>query len=224
LALVTACAESKEARIASIHAWAASGAAGDPGRIVAFASDPDRDVRVAALQALASVSAAGAEQALVQALRDGDASVRAAAVGGLATLGSSAQVAEIADVGQADKDAGVRQRCARALGELGGDEAVAALLAALRDADPRVRLEAVRSVARLDPVAAVDPLAGMVLGDADWEVRAEAAHVLGQAGRAEGLGALDAAAADPNEFVRAAASAAGRRIRSAAAAPAGGAR
>jgi HEAT repeat protein len=58
----------------------------------------------------------------------------------------------------------------------------------------------------------VDPLAGVVLDDSDWEVRAEAARRLGDSGRPEALPALEAAAADPNEFVRAAASAARRKL------------
>jgi HEAT repeat protein len=216
LALAAACAESKDSRIAAIHEWASSGSSRAPGGVTAYLDDADRDVRIAALQALARVADPAAEQALVGALRDPDPSVRAAAVGGLATLGSTAHLAEIADLGLADADAAVRRRSARALAALGGEDAVAALMTALRDADAQVRLEAVRAVARLDPPAAVDPLAGMVLGDGDWEVRAEAAHVLGASGSSVALAALDAAAADPNEFVRAAASAAARQIRASA--------
>ena len=57
---------------------------------------------------------------------------------------------------------------------------------------------------RYHPEAAVDALVSMVLEDPEWEIRVQAAAALGKIDREDVVPALQEAANDPNEFVRAA--------------------
>lgn len=67
------------------------------------------------------------------------------------------------------EDLNVRREALTALSQIGEGEALDALLALLRDSDPRMRMSAARSLARLGR-AAVNPLLGIVLGR-DFEER-----------------------------------------------------
>lgn len=64
------------------------------------------------------------------------------------------------------------------LGQLGGDEALSALLGLLRDPRPEVRLEAVQVCARTDDARVAPMLRQMVEGDADQEVRTRVVELL----------------------------------------------
>lgn len=64
-----------------------------------------------------------------------------------------------------------------ALGKIGTDTAAELAAAALRHRDPRIQIEAMRVIRKLDYAAAVPTVAGMIEG-APWPVLVEACHVL----------------------------------------------
>jgi HEAT repeat protein len=98
---------------------------------------------------------------------------------------------------------GIRSAAADALGEIGGQTAVGALLAALDDPQAEVRAAAVRSLGALaDPIAA-DGLAHLLAKDPQEEVRCEAADALGRLGQRSAVGALIEALKDRGPGVRA---------------------
>jgi HEAT repeat protein len=78
-----------------------------------------------------------------------------------------------------DADAGVRQACVRALGEVDDRRALPTLIGALRDKATPVRATAAWALGEIDDAAAVEPLM-RTLWDADAEVRGQAAWALGE--------------------------------------------
>ena len=151
--------------------------------------DGDAAVRVEGVKQLGALDAV--EPIAERALRDPDVRVRSAAV----ALGELRQPAALTALALRDASAEVRILAVRWL----GDRDEPALLEALRDAAPPVR------IAALDAFAArktAEPLLAAVASDAAPEVRAFAI------GRLPALGAAGAAAAsldDPDPSVRAAA-------------------
>ncbi|MEM7755869.1 MAG: HEAT repeat domain-containing protein, partial [Planctomycetota bacterium] len=99
-----------------------------------------------------------------------------------------------------DEDAGVRQAGVRALGLHGGPEHVELITPYLTDDDPLVRATTARALQRLHNDRAVRPLIAVLSEDAEREpeVRAEAAHALGQYRETRVLDALINALADPS--------------------------
>lgn len=105
-----------------------------------------------------------------------------------------------------------RSRAAMALGYVGGgDNAHAALRAALAGDVALVAMEAAAALGRWGRAGDATALCA-ALGHADANVRANACTALGDLGGSEALAGLDAAAADDDAFVRAAASDALRRL------------
>ena len=153
--------------------------------------DGDAAVRVEGVKQLGALGAV--EPIAERALRDPDVRVRSAAV---AALGELRQPAALTALALRDASAEVRILAVRWLGELGDEPA---LLEALRDAAPPVR------IAALDAFAArktAEPLLAAVASDAAPEVRAYALS------RLPALGAAGAAASsldDIDPSVRAAA-------------------
>ena len=78
-----------------------------------------------------------------------------------------------------DRDAGVRQAAASALGEIEDPRAARPLAGALQDPSPEVRKAAVEALGQIEDPAAVPALVSL-LRDGDAEVRQMAAHSLGQ--------------------------------------------
>ena len=100
-----------------------------------------------------------------------------------------------------DPEANVRVAAMRALGNHGGPEHAAILIEGLGDAEPRVRIEAARSLQRIyAPDTAVDPLIRALreATEEDAEVRAEAATALGQYAANRVVQELVAALSDPS--------------------------
>jgi HEAT repeat protein len=175
-------------------------------RIRASLDDPDRDVRATALHALVGLAVPDSGALALDALGDADGFVRATAAKLVGDLGDPDHVEAVRAVLSRDPDPVARQRAAESLTRLGGAGAVAALAHGLSDPMERVRLTAVRGLAKLDPASAREELARLLHEDAVWEIRAEAAHALGLTGDPDVLSDLEAASADPNEFVRSAVS------------------
>ncbi len=80
-----------------------------------------------------------------------------------------------------DPDARVRRRAALAIGRVGLEAGVAALVGALGDPDVDVRASAAFSLGLIRSKSALEPLLTS-LADAQWEVRASAAEALGLVG------------------------------------------
>ena len=217
---LASCGSDPEDRIERIYSWKASSTPDSLARIRGYLKDEDRDVRATALYALISAAVPDAVQLGLGALEDEDGFVRATAAKGLGELRASSTLEALASHLGSDPDWHVRQRAAESLAAMGDPGATEPLARGLEDPVREVRLAAVRGSADLDPAASMETLARIVLDDPDWEIRAEAARALGLSHRPEAAAALEAVRSDPNEFVRAAAHAALRRVRQAAAPPA----
>jgi hypothetical protein len=122
-----------------------------------------------------------------------------------ADRGSEAAVARLADISASEPAAVVREQAVAALGRLKGPEIEPALTAALTDDDVLVRVRAVRGLRGTGTETAVQSLAGVLMGDADPQVRLAALSALTSfPGRTMVLG-LARAVADPDGRVREAA-------------------
>jgi HEAT repeat protein len=101
-----------------------------------------------------------------------------------------------------DDDAGVREACARALGEIEDPEAVPALLASVRDKAAPVRATSAWALGEIEDLRAVEPLV-RTLWDADADVRSQAAWALGELEDPRGVeGLMGALAKDTDRRVR----------------------
>lgn len=142
--------------------------------------EQDQDVRCRAAKALGETQDTGAVQPLTQALDDRLYIVREQAAEALANIGGPA----LGSLIQALKHEcrGVRDRAARALGELGDGRGVEPLVEALKDKDgwAHFMLTVLDSLERLG-AAAMAPLVG-ALRDEDSTVRWNAAAVLERQG------------------------------------------
>lgn len=114
-----------------------------------------------------------------------------------------------------DEDPSVRAAAARGLANHGEPSHVGLLVKALKDTDPNVRLEAARGLQRLHGDEAVGPLIDAATlprdrrtpgaSEVDAEVRAQAAHALGQYAEVRVLYTLIGAIDDPDLAVNRAA-------------------
>jgi tetratricopeptide (TPR) repeat protein len=96
----------------------------------------------------------------------------------------------------------VREAAANALGKIGSQESVGALVQALEDPAENVRWFAVEGLRKLGAVQAVPRLSQLVERDPSGRVREIAATTLGELGQPAGVPALRRALGDSNERVR----------------------
>lgn len=186
---------SLERRIAVIRA----GFAGDPTTAREALGDDDEMVRVSALRALARASSLD-DTTLAAAVVDPSAEVRRAAVELAArfsvsivdrlrdddlfvaemtawSIGERAQPTDdeidaLIDCTTSHPEAIVREACAAALGSIGDERGLAAILAACND-KPAVRRRAVLALAPFEGPE-VDAALARALDDRDWQVRQNA--------------------------------------------------
>lgn len=210
--LGTACARTTEEGITNVYALAADGSEESIATIQVLTTDEDWNIRATAIFELAQLGADDAASFVRVGLRDENSFVRATSAKCLGDVGADSDVAQLARLLANDPVKIVRKRSAEALTLLGGPDAVAALVGALEDPMQKVRLAALKGVARLDPAAGFAPLSRLLLDDPEWEVRVQAAGVLGVGGDVNALPFLELAEEDPNEMVRAAAAAALRAL------------
>lgn len=116
--------------------------------LIAALGDPAAAVRRGAAATLARMRAPEAVEPLLRALRDAEAPVRATAADALGATGDPKAAGPLAQALR-DGDGGVRSQALAALVKL-GPAAVDALLAALQDADWRVRWDALSGLRRID--------------------------------------------------------------------------
>jgi vesicle coat complex subunit len=146
--------------------------------------DPNPAVRVAALRATGSQ---GNVDLLIQGLQDEDADVRLVAAMHLRPREDQAASAiDVLIVALRDKHAGVRREAGEALSAIGAP-AAPALVTALADPDPHVRIVAIvglsdqtKDTRKRSPeeLALVMPAVKRLLEDEDPDVRRKAAHFL----------------------------------------------
>lgn len=124
-------------------------------------SAPDTNVIRFGMTAVLRMRPAGAEDAVRPFLRYSDAALVADALNTLSRLRAKNSNKEIRELLLESKDAVVRANAARALGAAGDasqDSLDLLLVSALEDADSRVRVSAMRSLAQLKDTTAVDAL------------------------------------------------------------------
>jgi hypothetical protein len=116
--------------------------------------------------------------------------------------GSEGAVARLTDISASEPDAVVRQQAVAALGRLRGPDVEAALAAALADVDMSVRVRAVRELRAAGTEAALQSIAGALIGDPDPQVRLAAISALTSFPGRTMLQGLARASGDPNALVR----------------------
>ena len=177
--------------------------------------DRDRTVRFHAAHALGQIASPAGADGLVRALSDPEWPVRSQAAGALRRLADPKLTWRLAAGLKADgadteliiwllkprreaavkpvakllgeAEASVRRRAAVALGKLGGEEAVDALIAALTDKTPSVRGAAVAGLVALGDRRAAEPVAELAQREADPGVRRAAAAAAERLARNEDL-------------------------------------
>ncbi len=137
-------------------------------------SDTSSDVREAALKSLGSVKrqdipAPISLELLLVGSRDEDAWVRQAAIEGLASYGENESSTRLIEILKQDEDFLVRAAAAEALAQHRAPEVAAALVAALDDSKPSVRLQAVHGLFTREHPPAPD-LLDRLLDDGDKNV------------------------------------------------------
>jgi hypothetical protein len=120
----------------------------------------------------------------------------------LAKMGHVGAVEDLSRVLVEDGHPVVRARAAIGLGEFGTLRATRALMRALADPSPLVRMQAVRTLGRADPEAAVSELGAILVSDRNPGVRRVAARTLGRLETPEARAALESATGESDEPVR----------------------
>jgi HEAT repeat protein len=205
VALFVGCDDSTTEKIAEIYELKMNPSPENLATLRQLLDEKDRDLRVTALNSLVTLGVDDAAELAVAALNDEDAFVRATAAKLIGDQEDPNLSGFLARVLREDPHALVRRRACQALARGAGDEAGPALIAALRDPDSLVRLEAIKGAKKIAPGQGSVRLVELLTDDPMWEVRVRAASALGECGDPAAGEALAAALEDPVEFVRAAA-------------------
>lgn len=123
-------------------------------------SSPDSEIRWWGVRALASISDPRVASILIEALADEGAAVRQCAALGLRLHPTPQAIAGLLDC-LSDEDHLVVELSGDALAEI-GEQAVPALITVVEDGNPKARLEAVRSLARIGDARAIPVLFGVL--------------------------------------------------------------
>lgn len=179
--------------------------------LIAALKDSDVEVRRVAVQSLSNFDDPRAVPGLVGALKDTDSEVRLGAAVALGNLGDERSMPGLL-VALKDSDKEMRRTALSALQSMPNKVPDEAILTALNDSDVEVRQEAINlAVSRIGDHddgenAKADPrfvaAFGRLLGDANADIRQEAAHALGSSGLTEPPPALLAASKDKSSNVR----------------------
>ncbi|HUC42830.1 MAG TPA: HEAT repeat domain-containing protein [Candidatus Sulfotelmatobacter sp.] len=202
-----ACSRGPEQRIRSLHAAGRAPSSAGKRSVARALGDPDRDVRANALVVMNSIDAAAAISMARSAAADPDAVVRATAVRVLAGATDPDTFHRLVELATSDPAWQVRAGAIDVIAASDDPAVDVALQAALQDHVRRVRRRALAAgLARAAPWP-VDALVGLLADEPDWENRSAAVRLLGRSKDPAAFAALDAAVRDPNEFVRASATA-----------------
>jgi len=164
--------------------------------LVAALKDRERDVRRRVATALGQLKDGRAIQPLIALCTD--KGVQERVVKALAQIGGPAVPALIAACREGERD--VRISAIAALGQMGGAQALEALLLSLReDRDGLVRAYAAMSLGQIGGVPALEALVTALREDRDRMVRTYAAMSLGRTGEPQAVEALMATLKDKDE-------------------------
>ena len=158
--------------------------------LAAALADPSDVVASAAALALGKMKAEGATNRLLVGLLHPSAPVRAASAEALGKIGAPAAVSPLAAMVRDDKDASVRERAARSLGEIGDGRAREALEKALDDESPAVRVYAAGALGQIGGDGVAARLGATLDKDANPSVREAAAVSLGRLGGKDAVAPL----------------------------------
>ncbi len=164
--------------------------------------DASADVRRNVVRFVVALSAPYREDLVRKALGDDDPGVLTAAVLAVRSSTGPEAAARLADLLTKSPHAAVRTEAAIALGKVGSQESVPALLTALDDVEENVRWFCVEGLRKLGAVHAVPRISDLLLRDPSERVRQIAAGALGELGQPAGAVALAQALKDRNEKVR----------------------
>lgn len=117
--------------------------------IQAMTQDPSPVVRATCARCLARLATDDAETALLEALADDDGLVRWEAVAGLGLIAATGTWETVAKHLLEDDSPDVRRECAKVLSRFQSVGAVSALISALEDREPSVRLHAEIALTRI---------------------------------------------------------------------------
>jgi len=161
--LTRALREDREAAVRRTAAWALTQIEAEEAvepLTATMAKDPDASVREMCTWALGNLdrgrSATGA--LLATARRDESASVREMAVWSIAQHGDESMGKGLGEIMGSDPSGDVRKTTAWALGQMGIDTAPPALIQALGDRDPQIRLAAAWALGEIEDKAALPAL------------------------------------------------------------------
>ena len=160
-------------------------------------ADSDRGVRRRAVRALRMIGMEAVEP-LIAALHHSDREVRRQVAEVLGTM-KDGRVVKPLVAALGDSDNGVRWQAAEALGKM-GEEAVEPLVAVLGESGSGVRWWAAAALEQIG-TGAVDSLMKVLIAE-KWEVRQQAAEVLGTIQDARAIEPLAMALGDSNDGVR----------------------
>lgn len=145
--------------------------------------DPKSDVSLCSLVADILAQIPQSLAPLLELLADPDLSARSAATYALARMGEAAVPELIAALGS--KDVNVRIHAAMALGRIGDDQAIAALITCFRDTHVEVQSTAAFSLGQIGP--AILPQLEVATKDPDATVRRLAVLAIGKLGHYQAL-------------------------------------
>ena len=203
ITLLTGCRTGADGRIGRCYSLARRPTEGNKHRIEAMLADRDRDVRTTALVVMGGVDPVRARAMALRSLEDPDGMVRAAAVELCAEGADAETVRRLAALSIDDPVWHVRARSLEAIASSDDPAAREALVRALSDPVRHVRRAALRAGIDRPELLPVEQLSRLLATDPDWETRVDAATALGASRESAAYAGLAAAAADPNEFVRA---------------------
>jgi len=201
--LLSGCQTGIDGRITRAYSLARHPSEANKNRIEALLRDEDRDVRATALVVMGGIDKDRARRMALGALPDPDGLVRAAAAG-LCVDGVDAETTRLLSARATDDPVWqVRARALEAIASSDDSAVREAYVHALTDSVRHVRRAALKAGIDHPGLLPVDLVSKLVVSDTDWENRVEAAIALGASKEPAAYAGLDAAVADPNEFVRA---------------------
>ena len=197
------CGSRIDDRISRVYALGRRPSEANKDRIEALVRDQDRDVRATAIVVMQEIDPERAKRMASIALQDTDGLVRASAVS-LCVIDADT-LPSLTELAVSDPVWQVRTRALDAIAPSGDPALQDTFTRALSDSVRHVRRSALRAAAEHPGLIPAERLSDVVVSDPDWENRVEAAGALGASKDPAAYVGLDAALADPNEFVRAAA-------------------
>ncbi len=205
IGVLAGCWSGVDERVARVHSLARHASEANKDRIEELSKDEDRDVRVTALVVMGEIDETRARTMAMASLSDPDGLVRAAAVDLCGETPDAGTVRLLAARVSDDPVWHVRARALRAIASSDEPAVREAFTRALSDPVRQVRRAALKAGSGRPGLLPLDVLSELIATDPDWESRVEAVTALGASLEQAAYVGLDAAVADPNEFVRAAA-------------------